>query len=279
MPADVRDGLDRLLSGITGQVADDLYAKVVSIRARSWRRWRPTATAGDAADPNVYLIRQTALSYLPEAFSDVPAPAARLSPSDAPVADGRTPHDVLLDQLDLMDSRLAEVADDIARHDSDRLLANGRFLAEKFAVSSLRVPADAATVAVSGSRRSAVAERPWREPAEAADRARARPLSATRAARARPGIAGAAPAARPGPRVRVAPAQPRRPDRGDPPARRALAGRPRRPCAGPRRSRPRRLPAQPVDRRRRPRRRTPTSRRPRRRTTRPRRCSTRSAAT
>ncbi|MEJ7697299.1 MAG: hypothetical protein WKF78_11940 [Candidatus Limnocylindrales bacterium] len=33
------------------------------------------------------------------------------------IAGGRTPHDVLLDQLDLMDRRLADVADDVARHD------------------------------------------------------------------------------------------------------------------------------------------------------------------
>ena len=49
-----------------------------------------------------------------------------------------------------VDRRLADVADDLARHDSDRLLANGRFLAEKFGTSSLAIPdATAATVSQS----------------------------------------------------------------------------------------------------------------------------------
>ena len=75
-----------------------------------------------------------------------------------------------------MDSRLAEVADDIARHDSDKLLANGRFIAEKFAVSSLRVPADAATVAVPASRRRSRG-RTRGGAGRGGHRARARPLT------------------------------------------------------------------------------------------------------
>ena len=55
------------------------------------------------------------------------------------MAGGRTPHDVLMDQLALMDSKMQEVADDVARHDSDQLLAHGRFLAERFAPNSLQL--------------------------------------------------------------------------------------------------------------------------------------------
>jgi hypothetical protein len=57
------------------------------------------------------------------------------------------PGNFLLDQLDLMDRRLADVADDIARHDSDKLLANGRFLAEKFGVSGVDLGPDAGATA------------------------------------------------------------------------------------------------------------------------------------
>lgn len=135
--SDVREGLERLLRALRGKVADDLYAKVVSIQG-SILGTLEIEGVGDGADPNVYLIRQTALAYLPDAFSTY-LRMPRVMAERRAIADGRTPHDVLLDQLELMDRRLASVADDIARHDSDRLLANGRFLAEKFGVSSLRV--------------------------------------------------------------------------------------------------------------------------------------------
>ena len=141
--AQVRDGLDRLIRAVRGKVADDLYAKVVSIQASILATLAIEGAPGDSADPNVYLIRQTALAYLPDAFSTYLRMPRAMAERRA-IAGGRTPHDVLLDQLDLMDRRLADVADDMARHDSDKLLANGRFLAEKFGVSSLQLDGPAA---------------------------------------------------------------------------------------------------------------------------------------
>jgi hypothetical protein len=140
--AQVRDGLDRLIRSLQGQVAADLIAKVVSIQASILRTLPAQGAEGDTADPNVYLIRQTALAYLPDAFQTY-LKLPRQVAEQRPIADGRTPHDVLLSQLELMDQRLASVADDMARHDSDALLANGRFLADKFGVSSLRIDGDA----------------------------------------------------------------------------------------------------------------------------------------
>jgi hypothetical protein len=144
--SEVREGLQRLLRELKGKVADDLYAKVVAIQGSILGTLDTEGATGNGADPNVYLIRQTALDYLPEAFSTY-LRMPRIMAERRAIADGRTPHDVLLGQLDLMDRRLADVADDIARHDSDKLLANGRFLAEKFGVSSLRVDVDAASAA------------------------------------------------------------------------------------------------------------------------------------
>ena len=141
---EIRDGLDRLTTSLRGRVADDLLAKVASIRASILATLQVEGGPGDAADPNVYLIRQTALTYLPDAFAAY-LRVPRETAERRPIADGRTPHDVLLEQLELMDSRLTDVADDMVRHDSEKLLANGRFLAEKFGVSSLRV-GDAAAI-------------------------------------------------------------------------------------------------------------------------------------
>lgn len=146
--SEVRAGLDRLIRSLKGKVADDLIARVVSIQGSILATLATEGSAGDAADPNVYLIRQTALAYLPDAFETY-LRMPRLMAERRLIAGGQTPHDVLLAQLDLMDRRLADVADDMARHDSDKLLANGRFLAEKFGVSGLRLdPADEPPAAI-----------------------------------------------------------------------------------------------------------------------------------
>ena len=171
----VRDGLARLLRALRGKVADDLYAKVVSIQSSILGTLEIEHSMADAADPNVYLIRQTALAYLPDAFSTY-LRMPRATAERRPIAGGRTPHDVLLQQLDLMDRRLADVADDMARHDSDKLLANGRFLAEKFGTSGLQLDEastastpPAVTAAISGETEDAKAEEVAAPAADAAE--------------------------------------------------------------------------------------------------------------
>ena len=137
-PGQVRDALERLLISIHGRVADDIYARVASIRGSILATLPESDEGGaDATDPNVYLIRRTALSYLPQAL-DAYLAMPRIYAERRPVTDGRTPHDFLLDQLNLMDTKLREVADDIVSHDTEKLLANGRFLQERFATSTLK---------------------------------------------------------------------------------------------------------------------------------------------
>ena len=69
---------------------------------------------------------------------------------------------MLLEQLELMDSKMREVADDIARHDSDRLLANGRFIAERFATARSSLADRCA--AADGRRGPKAKFRTWRRP-------------------------------------------------------------------------------------------------------------------
>ena len=135
----IRDGLQRLLISIHGRVADDIYLRVQSIRDSILATLPQNADDDQSAiDPNVYLIRRTALTYLPQAL-DAYLAVPRIYAESRPVADGRTPHDVMLEQLNLMDSKMREVADDIVRHDSEKLLAHGRFLQERFAGSELKL--------------------------------------------------------------------------------------------------------------------------------------------
>lgn len=134
----VRYELERLIISIRGRVADDIYARVQSIRNSILATLPPDGAAGQSlTDPNVYLINKTALAYLPQAL-DTYLALPRIYAERRAVAEGRTPHDVLLEQLSLMDSKLHEVAEDAVRNDTEKLLANGRFLQERFSTSALK---------------------------------------------------------------------------------------------------------------------------------------------
>jgi hypothetical protein len=80
---------------------------------------------------DLYLVRQTASDYLPrtiETFLSLPRVAV-----DKPMsATGKTPRQELRAQLDLLDAKLDEIALDLERQDTDRLLANRRFLEQRF---------------------------------------------------------------------------------------------------------------------------------------------------
>lgn len=133
----VTEGLDRLLRSIRKHVPADIYSKVESIRGSILLTMtiQGRGSGSLAGDPTIFLIRQTALDYLPAALEQYLA----LPPeyAERPIlADGRTPHAALAEQLDLMDRKMREVADDMVRHDTDRLVAHGRFLQERFGSSA-----------------------------------------------------------------------------------------------------------------------------------------------
>jgi hypothetical protein len=80
---------------------------------------------------DLYLVRQTASEYLPRTIStylSLPQEAAEKPLS----TNGKTAHEELKAQLDLLDSKLDDIAQDMQRQDTDRLLANRRFLEQRF---------------------------------------------------------------------------------------------------------------------------------------------------
>lgn len=135
---DITDGLTRLLGSIRNRVADDVYNEVGSICRSIVETLPQNGTGIDPADPNVNLIRQTALNYLPQAL-DAYLAIPRMYAEGRKVQDSKTPHDILMDQLNLMDSKMKEMANAIAQNDTELLLANARFVQERFASSSLQL--------------------------------------------------------------------------------------------------------------------------------------------
>ena len=85
-------------------------------------------------DKNVYTIRRTALTYLPETLENYFALPA-LYRRTYPIKGGETAQDLLLGQLELLDAEMKEIVEDFNREDTGKLLAHGRFLEEKFGKS------------------------------------------------------------------------------------------------------------------------------------------------
>jgi hypothetical protein len=82
---------------------------------------------------DLYLVRQTASDYLPRTISAYLALQKQTAVADkALIGNGKTAYQELKAQLDLLDSKLDDIAQDLERQDTDRLLANRRFLEERF---------------------------------------------------------------------------------------------------------------------------------------------------
>jgi hypothetical protein len=143
-PNDVKNALNTQVRLITGKVPPEVMAKVLKIR-QIILGILPRSGNLPPGSPELFVIERTATNYLPtslQAYLNLPRAYATVHP----VQDGKTPKEVLLDQLTLLESKMSEVADDVHRNDSDRLLANGRFLQERFGRSplSLKPPASSA---------------------------------------------------------------------------------------------------------------------------------------
>ncbi|HEY7200479.1 MAG TPA: hypothetical protein VIC57_09720 [Candidatus Dormibacteraeota bacterium] len=79
---------------------------------------------------DLYVVQHTASDYLPStvnAYLEVPSWSV-----NTPVADGRTPLDMLNNQLELLETKLDEIAEQVRKQRVDNLLANERFLEENF---------------------------------------------------------------------------------------------------------------------------------------------------
>jgi hypothetical protein len=138
-PSDVRKALEQEVRLINGRVPADVLAKVQNIQQIIYGILPRTGSLPPGS-PELFVVQRTASDYLPtalESYLNLPRAYATLHP----VEDGKTSKQLLMDQLTLLESKMTEVADDVHRNDTDRLLANGRFLEERFGRSALSLPA------------------------------------------------------------------------------------------------------------------------------------------
>ena len=89
----------------------------------------------DGSSPDLFILHRTASAYLPAALRAY-AGQMRADAAEGAVAGGRTPDQVLQEQLELIESRLAGIDAAMETNDLDRLLEHGQFLEERFGRTS-----------------------------------------------------------------------------------------------------------------------------------------------
>lgn len=126
----LRRSLDQLISKIRKRVSAEILSKVVSIK-ESILTVLPRLAEFESSAYDIHVIRQTALDYLPEmlqTYLKLPTAYARFHT----VRDGKTPKDLLLEQLEILDAEMQKVVVDLHKNDTQALITHGRFLKNKF---------------------------------------------------------------------------------------------------------------------------------------------------
>ena len=110
-PDAVRLALDAQVRTITGKVPPEVMAKVLKIR-QAILVILPRLGSLEPSSPELFLIQRTATEYLRtslEAYLDLPREYA----TRRVVQDGKTPKQVLLDQLSLIENRMKKLAEQV----------------------------------------------------------------------------------------------------------------------------------------------------------------------
>jgi hypothetical protein len=137
-PDSIRRSLQRTLAVANGKLPPAEQSKVQGI-ADTILGILPHYAAFPPGSPDLFVVGRTATDYLPsalQAYLNLPRAYATLHK----MPNGKTADDVLGDQLTLLEAKMAEVADAVHKKDSDALLANGKFLEDKFGPSPLALP-------------------------------------------------------------------------------------------------------------------------------------------
>lgn len=126
----LRRSLEQLIAKIRRRVSPEVLAKVENIK-ESILAILPRLPEFENSAYEVHVIRQTALDYLPEMLSTylkLPTAYARFHT----VRDGKTPKELLLEQLNILDTEMQKVVVDLHKNDTQALITHGRFLKDKF---------------------------------------------------------------------------------------------------------------------------------------------------
>ncbi len=111
---------------------EDIRRALADLLGRRMLAMMPRLGQLDGTSQDLYILHRTASDYLPTAVQSYLS-LVRTGANEQRLPDGRTPHQALLEQLDLIETKLAEIGEALDRNDLDRLLIHGRFLEARFA--------------------------------------------------------------------------------------------------------------------------------------------------
>ncbi len=127
---ELRQRLERLEEQVKGRVTQPVMERIEALRD-TILAILPRLEGLDGGGRQLHLVRQTATDYLPEILETY----LRLPPAYArfhEVTPGKTSRDLLLEQLDVLQTEMAAILDDLHRDDIEALRAHGDFLKSKF---------------------------------------------------------------------------------------------------------------------------------------------------
>lgn len=137
-PHDITESVKTIRKTIAGKVNAAISQRVDRI-CSTIEQLLPRASELGAGSDEMRVLVRTATDYLPATLEPYLA-LPRLYAEHKILAEGKTAAAILCDQLDVMGQRMDAISDAVARADGDKLLANGRFLSEKFGRDGLQLP-------------------------------------------------------------------------------------------------------------------------------------------
>lgn len=132
-PDQIRGALDRIQAESAKQLPPELAAKVAEIR-QTILEVLPKVSSSGVDRRDLFALERTVSDYLPRTIDNY-ATLPRAYADKHQVQDGKTPRQLLAEQLELIEDKMREISDAVAKDDVDKLLAQGRFLEERFGKS------------------------------------------------------------------------------------------------------------------------------------------------
>ncbi|CAB5699945.1 Uncharacterised protein [Delftia tsuruhatensis] len=128
---DIRERIDELAHQAAPLLTAEMQRHLDSVRGSVHEVLPALADAGPVFNDGLFTVRETVLEYLPATLSHYAAlpPLFRVT---QPVHEGKTPRQLLTEQLALLAAQMQQVVAHVAASDAQALLANGRFLKQKF---------------------------------------------------------------------------------------------------------------------------------------------------
>ena len=126
-PMQVQRCLSAEIAAVAGRVPPDIWIRIQRIELTIRAEILPRLDCLPLGAPELYLVERTASDFLPtavETYLQLPGGYASSA--------GATAHQVLVDELDLLEAQMRRVAEAVHRADMDRLLAHHRFLEDRF---------------------------------------------------------------------------------------------------------------------------------------------------